>query len=184
VIHGDIKPQNMLVFKDATGKITVKVTDFGYSTLATDKEGTVFLPMSRPWTAPEHHFRGFEPSAAKKTDVYSFGMLCLWVLLGSVDRGQNSAECNEFVPFDASTGQRTFLERLKDEHTVERMANQLMESVPLVGLNGKHRIHLKEFFSLTVPLNPEKRTSNLRKLVRLLSQERWVPRSYQTESIH
>ena len=35
VVHGDIKPQNVLVFKDAvTKKIAVKVADFGYSTLA------------------------------------------------------------------------------------------------------------------------------------------------------
>ena len=34
IIHGDIKPQNVLVFKDSVGKTTVRVTDFGYSTLA------------------------------------------------------------------------------------------------------------------------------------------------------
>ena len=84
MIHGDIKPQNMLVFKDSTGKITVKVADFGYITIAASEGGRVFLPKSRPWNAPEHHFEGFTSFKARKTDAYSFGMLCLWVLFGSV----------------------------------------------------------------------------------------------------
>lgn len=74
VIHGDIKPGNMLVFKDETGKTTIKVTAFGYSTFATCEEGCVFLPKSRLWNGPEHHFGGFNIREAKKTDVYSFGI--------------------------------------------------------------------------------------------------------------
>ena len=84
VVHGDIKPQNVLVFKDAiTRKITVKVADFGYSTLTVGESGNVFLPKSRPWNAPEHHFGEFKVQEAKKMDVYSFGMLCLWFLFGN-----------------------------------------------------------------------------------------------------
>jgi serine/threonine protein kinase len=69
-IYADIKPQNVLVFKNSTGKTTVKVTDFGYSTLVADKthltgkspaegqapaagqEERVLLPKSRQWNAP------------------------------------------------------------------------------------------------------------------------------------
>ncbi|KAF8539361.1 kinase-like domain-containing protein, partial [Trichophaea hybrida] len=80
IIHGDIKPQNVLIFKDATGKTTVKVADFGYSTLTAGARGKVYLPKSRPWNAPEHHVREFTAPDAKLTDVYSFGMLCLWVV--------------------------------------------------------------------------------------------------------
>ena len=84
VVHGGIKPQNVLVFKDAiTRKITVKVADFGYSTLTVGESGKVFLPKSRPWNAPEHHFGEFNAQEAKKTDVYSFCMLCLWLLFGN-----------------------------------------------------------------------------------------------------
>lgn len=38
------------------------------------------MPTSRPWNAPEHHERELHPKAAKAMDVYSFGMLCLWLL--------------------------------------------------------------------------------------------------------
>ena len=42
VVYGDIKPQNVLVFKDAiTRKATVKVADFGYSTLTVGESGKI-----------------------------------------------------------------------------------------------------------------------------------------------
>jgi len=142
------------------------VTDFGYSTLATGEEGSVFLPKSRPWNAPEHHYGEFTTTEAKKADIYSFGMLCLWVLYQDIS--QNGTE----YTFDVPTGPRTSLEHLKDDDKVEHIACQLMESVPLAGLNDEHRIRLKEFFSLTVQLKPGKRTSDLEKLVGLLSQDK------------
>jgi serine/threonine protein kinase len=80
IIHGDIKPQNVLVFKDGAGMTAIKLADFGFATLATGEARNVLLPMSRPWNAPEHRFGGFDFPEAKKTEVYSFGMLCLWVL--------------------------------------------------------------------------------------------------------
>jgi len=50
IVHGDVKPQNVLVFGDATGKTTVKMADFGYSTLAASKAGNVLLPKLRRGT--------------------------------------------------------------------------------------------------------------------------------------
>jgi len=172
VIHGDIKPQNVLVFKNAaTSKVTIKVTDFGYSTLAAGESGMVILPKSRPWNAPEHHFGEFDALQAKKTDVYSFGMLCLWILFENSLRHipQTSAEgATELISFNASPGPHTLLERLKDEDAVAHIANQLIESMSC--LNTEHRIRLKEFFNLTLQYNPEKRSSDLGKLVALLSK--------------
>ena len=175
MIHGDIKPQNVLVYKDTTSKATVKVADFGYSTLATGEAlatgggatGRVFLPKSRPWNAPEHHFGEFTTTGAKKTDVYSFGMVCLWVLFGSA----HSESMPEIVSFDGSNGPRTPLEQLKDSDELETIANKFIDSIPLAGFSTEHRIRLKEFFNLTVQLSPENRTSDLGNLVGLLSQE-------------
>jgi serine/threonine protein kinase len=176
VIHGDIKPQNVLVYKDATGKTIVKVADFGYSTLATTEAltsgahatGRVFLPKSRPWNAPEHDFGEFTTTGAKKTDVYSFGMLCLWVLFGSV----HSESVPKGISFDAPTGPCTLLEQLKYDDQLKIIANQLIDSMPLPSFNAEERIRLKEFFKLTVLLSPENRTSDVGNLVGLLNQER------------
>ena len=177
VVHGDIKPQNVLVFKNAiTRKITVKVADFGYFTLTVDESGKVFLPKSRPWNAPEHHFGEFTAQEAKKTDVYSFGMLCLWVLFGNrlSDIPQTSADGTaERISFSAPLlGHPTLLEILKDEDRVEDIASHLVESLAIPGLNTEYGIRLKEIFSLTLPLNPGRRTCNLAKVVGLLSQKK------------
>ena len=175
MIHGDIKPQNVLVFKDATSKTIVKVADFGYSTLTACEVAKVLLPKSRPWNAPEHHFGEFKVSEAKKTDVYSVGILCLWVLFGynlSHIPSHNTKSVAEVISFEASTGPRTSLEQLKDADNLQHYAGQLIDSISLPRLNAEHTIYLKEFFSLTVSLNPEKRTSDLGKLVGLLSTER------------
>ena len=165
----------MLVFKDSISrKITVKLTDFGYSTLTGGGSGTDILPKSRPWNAPEHHHGEFNAHEAKKTDVYSFGMLCLWVLFENrlSDLPQTTADgVAGLISFDAPfLGGPTFLERLKDEGRLEYIANRLVESMP--GLNVEYRIRLKEIFSLALPHNPGKRTCDLARVIGLLSQKK------------
>ena len=178
VVHGDIKPQNVLVFKDTiTRKITVKVADFGYSTLTVGESGKVILPKSRPWNAPEHHFGEFNVQDAKKTDVYSFGMLCLWLLFGNrlSDIPQTAADgAAGLITSDAPPflGGLTLLERLKDEGSLEDIANNLVEL--MLGLDVEYRTRLKEIFSLALPLNPGRRTSDLARVISLLSQEKLV----------
>ena len=157
----------MLVCKDSTGKTTIKVADFGYSTLA-GGEVKVLLPKSRPWNAPEHHFGEFDVPEAKKTDVYSFGMLCLWVLFGTMRTPQNTTQCK----FEESTGPRTLLEELKADDKMVHIANRHIDSVPLAELDDEHRICLKEFFNLTVRYNPKERLSDIEKLASLFGQER------------
>ena len=177
VVHGDIKPQNVLVFKDAiTRKITVKVADFGYSTLTAGESGKVLLPKSRPWNAPEHHFGEFEAHEAKKTDVYSFGMLCLWVLFRNrlSDVPQITADgVAELISFDAPPffhSGPTLLECIKDEGGLGCVANRLLESMP--GLGVEYTMGLKEIFSLTLPHDPGKRTCDLARVIGLLSQKK------------
>ena len=176
VVHGDIKPQNVLVFKDAiTGEITVKVADFGYSTLTVGESGKVILPKSRPWNAPEHHFGEFSVQEAKKTDVYSFGMLCLWLLFGNrlSDISQTTADgVAELISFDAPPflSGPTLLERLKDDSSLEHIAYHLVESMP--GLDVEYRIRLKDIFSLALPHNPRKRPCDLARVIGLLNQKK------------
>lgn len=97
-------------------------------------------------------------------------MLCLWLLFGSVRVAQNGTDSMpELVSFDASTGPRTWLECLKDEDKLQNLATQLLA---LTELNTELSIRLKGFFDMTIPLNPEKRTPDLGKLLHLLSNER------------
>ena len=72
----------MLIFEDRPGLYTAKVADFGFSTYFHGDQDLIKMPKSEPWNAPEHHNRYFYPQGAKAMDVYSFGMLCLWLLFG------------------------------------------------------------------------------------------------------
>lgn len=76
-VHGDVKPENFLVF-DVDGKITPKIADLGYARNGSDTN-TVTLAFSRPWSLGSQS-SGVTMSQAKRMDVYSFGMLCLWLL--------------------------------------------------------------------------------------------------------
>ncbi|KAK7422181.1 hypothetical protein QQZ08_009649 [Neonectria magnoliae] len=78
IIHGDIKPQNVLLFSDK-GNPVAKLSDFGFSVFASTK--SLKLGGTTPWKAPEIEARQEHTlSQAKRTDLFSFGMLCLWVL--------------------------------------------------------------------------------------------------------
>jgi len=69
VVHGDIKPSNILVIRNDDGN-----TIPNYRTLATPYTNCfVKLTISRPLNITNG-------SDVKKTGIYSFG-LCLWVLL-------------------------------------------------------------------------------------------------------
>ncbi|KAL9615144.1 MAG: hypothetical protein Q9167_000462 [Letrouitia subvulpina] len=83
IIHGDIKPSNAYVY-EKDGKRTVKLADLGDASICDDDEAMVFLPRSKPWNSPEHHYRGVPFWQATKMDIYSFGLVCLWILFGDV----------------------------------------------------------------------------------------------------
>ena len=115
MIHGDIKPQNVLVFQNAAGT-TVKLADFGYSTLTAGEMQTIRLPKSTPWNAPEHqHGKNSNISEAKKADVYSFGLLCLWA-----NRSAGASLTSTTIGSDADLGSFCGSSAL---HTIEQLKN-------------------------------------------------------------
>lgn len=81
IVHGDIKPQNILIFEKSIGVYRANVIDFGYSTQFATEDDFILLPKSWPWYAPEHSkFDRFKPHQARRMDVFSLGMLWLWVM--------------------------------------------------------------------------------------------------------
>jgi len=87
IIHGDLKPKNVLVYQRDDGIIHAKLTDFGGSVISEDSDLPVLLTQySHPWAAPERYLnQGYlSRDDAKKSDTFSFGMIWLW-LVCSVD---------------------------------------------------------------------------------------------------
>jgi len=80
IVHGDVKPENVLIFNNERGLPVPKVADFGFSCLGAKDTDMIRMPKTPPWEAPEWHPRGFTIAAAKKADFYSFGLLCVWIL--------------------------------------------------------------------------------------------------------
>ncbi|KAL6068888.1 Vascular endothelial growth factor receptor [Balamuthia mandrillaris] len=71
IVHRDLAARNILL----TGDFTVKVADFGLSTLESDEEMAQTIPIR--WTPPEFFSkRTFD----KKADVWSYGVL-LWEIV-------------------------------------------------------------------------------------------------------
>ncbi|OJJ45965.1 hypothetical protein ASPZODRAFT_143828 [Penicilliopsis zonata CBS 506.65] len=78
IVHGDVKSENVLIFRHAEREYIAKMSDFGFSTVREAASEEVFMGGTRPWKAPETRNRVARERMAA-TDVYSYGLL-LWRL--------------------------------------------------------------------------------------------------------
>ncbi|KAI1277030.1 hypothetical protein F5Y07DRAFT_364918 [Xylaria sp. FL0933] len=77
IVHGDIKPGNVLVFEDQ-GPVP-KLADFGFAAFASNKY--IRIVGTEIWRAPEITSRLTHTlKQARLSDAFSFGLLCLWVI--------------------------------------------------------------------------------------------------------
>jgi serine/threonine protein kinase len=159
IIHGDIKPQNILIFEDHEHKLVAKIADFGNSVAGVAENDLCQLPRSDPWTAPEYHHRKFSVSAAKKMDIYSFSMLCLWLLL---DEKQGVV--------DAKSSMKVFQE-LKETSSFR---DQLKEIVEPLNLENQRAQKLLFLFETSLSRNPEDRVFSMQDLAASLNSDPYV----------
>ncbi|KAF4434886.1 serine threonine kinase [Fusarium acutatum] len=78
IVHGDVKPSNLLVFKHPTKKSVVKISDFGF---AIPMQGGQLIGSTEVYRAPEAEIAHFNSRYLRQQDIYSFG-LTLWTIIG------------------------------------------------------------------------------------------------------
>jgi serine/threonine protein kinase len=156
IIHGDVKPKNVLIFENDSGGYVAKVADFGYSTRFVDKDEAIQMPGSRYWVAPEWHHRNYRTNVmgAMKMDAYSFGMLCLWLLFYNT----------------AGDVKHRFYDDLNLETPRPILASQHVKTA--VSLGDQRRSNLHQLFERTLSNDPINRTADFTQLLDLLAPHR------------
>jgi serine/threonine protein kinase len=155
IVHGDIKPENVLIFKEKSGMYGAKVIDFGYSTRYMNEDQRLKLAISTPWNAPENIDTSLKWNFddAKNTDIFSFGMVCLWLLF--------EPYFSESAPTERSGYS---LRRAKEEPRT--CAHQLLASETALKESAKNA--LAEFFDSSLCHDPKEREMCLPRLVKSL----------------
>jgi serine/threonine protein kinase len=176
IVHGDIKPSNILVAEDAEAdSLSVALADFGFSRFAENSQdglnSLVHLARSEPWDAPEWTHALTRLRDAKKMDVYSFGMLCLWLFFA--DQKPNDEWGSDATLHDAFTARnRDAFEELqyrkRTGNDVLKLAYTLVERHETYTADTKDR--LKKVFALSLEDDPDKRTSGMDELIKVFGQ--------------
>jgi hypothetical protein len=135
-----------------------KVTDFGYSTIFT-RDDLIDIPISVPGNAPEHHHRGFESIGTMKMDVYSFGLVCLWLLFFNSEKKSH----NDFLI--ALHNQTNLLDL---SHSLVRAEAEQLNSTTCESIN------LLNFFDLALANDPRQRSFSFQDLMQELPSNRFA----------
>ena len=142
---------------------TARVTDFGYSTRYASDTDLVTMAISWPWNAPEHNrvSKMWTTSEAKKMDLFSFGILCLWILFEKVlSAPKSSVRQAAFwgaheVPCSLPVQSREILHTFKVERTLPLLAQWLLDAE--TDLKNDERGALNEFFASILDEASERR---------------------------
>ncbi|KAL8655378.1 MAG: hypothetical protein Q9210_000912 [Variospora velana] len=179
IVHGDVKCENVLVFeKDDAGQgeksafnLQCKLTDFGVSR---HPDGGVSLGGSRPWQAPECS-RGayFHIEAAKRTDIYSFGML-LWRVMFDGDPFKKLEGSSTFEAKNDKERRDKRNEAVTALKKDDRLVHHVYETLAVSEKFDRSQIEmLSEVMSMTLALDPSRRELDLKRIIKLLSPNFW-----------
>ena len=130
------------------------------------------MPFAEPWNAPEHGNRFFEPEQAKKMDIYSFGMLCFWLIFKagtSVDLPFGTIS-SQFVSFEGKHPGMNSLQLWKKDSRLIEWVCCLVREESLFDNSTKDR--LLSFFGSTLAFEPNSRCTDLAKVLRFLTPNR------------
>lgn len=149
--------------------------DFGSSTPPAP-DALVYLPRSAPWTAPERTHRAIPVLSAKRMDVFSFGLLCLWVLIESQHSDDSWLRdmMQSVEPYSITTTHSKDSDHIQESNLLCQWATGLIENPRMFESDTKE--NLNSFFRYALALDPEERTLDWSLLIQYLGGEPDKPR--------
>ena len=175
IVHGDIKPGNVLAFEDGS-RFVAKVANFGLATCFQSHNDLILMPRSEPWNAPEHHDPHIKAEQGKQMDVYSFGILCFWLIFkagSSVDLPlplDMTLEVGQFFSFEQNQPKENLLQIWRRDHKLIDWVCWLVRQDSRFDDSKKDCLML--FFRSTLAFDPQSRCTEFSKLLGLLTPSR------------
>lgn len=149
-----------------------KLTDFGVSR---HPSGKVILGGSRPWHAPEC-LRGefFKLEDAKRTDVYSFGMLVWRVFLDGDPFKSLEQTLGEFKGSSAQEKRHRRNEAIAKKKDSDELVQHVCTSLALSANFTRLQLEmLCEVINVTLVKESTQRQLDMSRIIRLLSPDNW-----------
>ncbi|CAJ1416081.1 unnamed protein product, partial [Effrenium voratum] len=135
LIHGDLKPENVLMDPGcrARGRLHVKVADFGAARRISDEEVTI---QTLPYRAPEVLLGGRRICC--KVDVWSLGAICIELYTGE------PLFDHQFTQEEVVAGIDQLLGPIPEEMLCRGgQPHELFEGIPVRGSAGTHVVSLR-----------------------------------------
>jgi serine/threonine protein kinase len=173
VVHGDIKPGNVVVFSKSSDShdVVAKMIDFGYSCYGMEDEDMVQIIGTPLWSAPENIGDGVTILSAKKMDVYSFALVCCWILFFDTVSLDNRIE----VPMEESSiadkpkkKMYRFIERIKDAERPEGPISEVISQTLFLG--EQKSLLLQKLLTEALCKNPSSRPYHWSEFILVLSK--------------
>lgn len=153
--------------QDMSGFFSARVADFGFATpYSADSSSRVVLFGTPLWRAPEMLcYPDFTPAEAMRTDVFSFGMLCLWFMFDRYLSG--TLPLPPSFQFEMETSQEygnkhlslRSLDKLKRAGNLLKAAISFVDADPDLSASSKHA--LQKFFIGCLETDPLLREANI-----------------------
>jgi hypothetical protein len=165
-----------LIFEDKDGSIFARVCDFGYSSLVMEQDGSVVLPLSKPWNSPEVGRRGIRWTIpeAKGADIYSLGLLCLWILFNDKISIVSGLEGDNIFFSDDGIA---IIQDWKVQHRMKEIACRVLDMD--ANLSENERLTLRGFFESSFSKDTAERYVDLRFCSSTLREARHMDISYE-----